>query len=176
MRGMGGMLTMFGGAAEELEANYEQERTAFLDAKANYEEAPDKSTREELRKVMESAKVRMTQAKDKMNALLKGVGEAAQKAASQLSASAKTAGQKLSAGMKSFGSRLSSGLKSFGSRLSSGMKSIASSVKSKYNKYKEDKKKAKAQAEEDANLAQWNILSKKYGTPSTSSSSDVSSE
>jgi hypothetical protein len=169
MRGMGGMLTMFGGAAEELESNYNKERTAFLDAKTNYEQAPDKSTREEFRKVMESAKVRMSQAKDKMNALLKGVGEAAHKAASQLSASAKTAGQKLSAGIKSFGSRLSSGLKSFGSRLSSGIKSIASSVKSKYDKYKNDKQKAEEQKQD---LEQWNVLN---NAPSTESSSEAPS-
>lgn len=172
MRGMGGMLSMFGGAVEQVESDYQAKREAFLQAQAEYKQENDKRNREKLRQIMESAKVGMYKAKDKMSAILKGVEEAASKAASQLSDSAKAAGRrlnegaksigsKLSSGLKSFGSRLSSGFKSFGSKVSSGTKSLVSSAKDKYNKYKEDK-----------DMAKWNKLNKKYDSPSVSVSSD----
>lgn len=176
MRGMGSLLTMFGGAAEEIESAYDIKRTAFLNAKKEYEQEKDKSNRDKLRKIMESAKSTMEEAKDKMNALLKGVKEAASKVGSHLSDSAKMLGSKLSSGMKSFGSKLSSGMKSFGSKLSSGAKSasdsvtsdlssISSQIKGKYNQYKKNKDMKNLQR-----------LNEKYYPESSNLSSQSSSE
>jgi hypothetical protein len=172
MRGMGTMLNMFSGAAGELEADYQAKRQAFLDAEKVYKAEKDTKNREKWRQRMESAKVSMNQAKEKMGALLKGVGEAATRAAKSLSDSAKT-----------LGSKLSSGLKSLGSRLSSGIKSLSSSLKSTYDKFKkghDDGKRTKEQSKEQSkNLAQWQELNKKYETssvPSSETSSVASSE
>jgi hypothetical protein len=165
MRGMGGMLTMFGGAIEQVELDYQSKRDMFLQAKKNYEEENDRDERKKLRQVMKSAKISMDKSKEKMRTILKGVGEATSKAASQLNKSNKMSGSGLTSGLKSIGTKLSSGIKSIGSKLSSGIKSVGSNVKDKYKKYKEGQE-----------LIKWNKLNEKYGRPSSSMSSSMSSE
>jgi predicted PP-loop superfamily ATPase len=139
MRGMGGMLSMFGGAAEEIESAYNEKRVAFLKAQQEYNLEKDKANRMKLRKMMESAKDNMDQAKEKMNALLKGVSDAAGRAAGHLSQSAKMASQKLKSSVNSVGSKLSTGLKSIASKLSSGVNTIKSKITN--SKQEKDQKK-----------------------------------
>ena len=148
MRGMGTMLSMFGGAAGEIEAEYQTKRQTFLDADKVYKDPNSNVPREVSRKEMIVAKTSMDQAKEKMNALLKGISEAARRAAKSLSDNAKT-----------MGAKLSSGLKSLGSRLSSGLKSAVSSVKSEGKK-----------------LSTWQKESNKYASKSSVSASDSSSD
>lgn len=85
MRGMGALLSMYGGAGEEIESNYNEKREKFLEAKEAYALETDKNKREELRQIMVKSKESMELAKEKMKMLLRGVSEASAKAASQLS-------------------------------------------------------------------------------------------
>lgn len=165
MRGMGSLLTMFGGAAEEIESAYDLKRTAFLNAKKQYEQEKDKSNRDKLRKIMESAKDTMSEAKNKMNALLKGVSDAASKVGSHLSNSTKLLGSKLSSGAKSFGSKLSSGVRSTSDNITTDLSSISTQIKDRYNQYKKNKDMKNLQR-----------LNEKYYPGSSNLSSQSSSE
>jgi hypothetical protein len=84
MKGMGALLSMYGGAGEEIESDYEHKREQFLQAKEAYASENDKSKREELRQTMIKSKEKMDMAKEKMKMLLRGVSEASAKAASHL--------------------------------------------------------------------------------------------
>jgi hypothetical protein len=152
MRGMGHLLSMYGGAGEEVETAYNEKRAAFLQAQAEYSNEKDKMRREKLRKIMENAKQSMDNAKEKMKALLKGVSDAASKAAVHLSASTKVVGAKLSSGAKAVGA------KSVGSKLSSSVKSVGSKISTKDHNEINDRKKLLK-------------LTEKYGSPASSISS-----
>jgi hypothetical protein len=84
MRGMGGLLTMYGGAGEELEAFYNNKKQAFLKAKNDYLNEMDPSKKQQLRDFMEKNKVELEAVKNKMSALLNGVSDAALRAAQNL--------------------------------------------------------------------------------------------
>jgi hypothetical protein len=87
MRGMGGLLTMYGGAGEELEAFYNNKKQAFLKAKNDYLNEMDPVKKQQLRDFMEKNKVELEAAKNKMSALLNGVSDAALRAAQNLQSS-----------------------------------------------------------------------------------------
>ena len=95
MRGMGHLLSMYGGAGESLETSYNEKRTNFLRAREEFNSEKDKLRREQLREVMEHAKVVMNSSKEKMKALLKGVTDAASKAIDHLNATGKQFESKL---------------------------------------------------------------------------------
>ncbi|NDE91640.1 MAG: hypothetical protein EB059_11010 [Alphaproteobacteria bacterium] len=73
MRGMGEMLTMFGGAANEIESDYQNKRSGFLKAKGEYSNDMDKMSKNKLKQDMELSKKGMINAKEKMISLLKGI-------------------------------------------------------------------------------------------------------
>jgi hypothetical protein len=52
MRGMGGLLTLYGGASEEIEAEYQKKREAFIKCKKEYLQCTDSSKKKELKKLM----------------------------------------------------------------------------------------------------------------------------
>jgi hypothetical protein len=84
MRGMGEMLTMFGGAANEIELDYKNKRDIFLKAKGEYSNEMDKMSRTKLKQVMELSKKGMMNAKEKMSSLLKGINSATLQASENL--------------------------------------------------------------------------------------------
>ena len=148
MRGMGPLLSMYGMVGQGLEEEYMADKAKLAQTKAAYEAEKDAIKREQLRQLMESARIKMDNAKEKMSAMLKGVKDAASKAS-----------EHLSTGAKVVGSKLSSGLKSLGSRFSSGLKSLSSGIQNKYNNYKDNKDKAL-----------YTSLHKKYGSDSSTNS------
>ena len=73
MRGMGSMLSMFGGAANEIESAYQNKRDNFVRTNSEYNNETDKMSKDKLRRDMELSKKGMIKAKEKMLSLLKGV-------------------------------------------------------------------------------------------------------
>jgi hypothetical protein len=183
MRGMGALLTMYGGAATELENDYAAKKEAYMKAQEEYKNAQSAKAKEDFRQMMIRTKDSMDQAKAKVYALLQGVKDAASKAAGHLSDGLKSVGSKLSSGalavgsklsafgsklssgLKSFGSKLSSGVQSIGSKLSSGIKSVGSNISQKINDY-----------QDKIDRKQFERLQTKYGTPSVASSTSESSQ
>ncbi len=84
MRGMGALLSMYGGAGEEIESDYNEKRELFLETKEAYASESDRQQREELRQMMIKSKESMELAREKMKMLLRGISEASAKAANQL--------------------------------------------------------------------------------------------
>ena len=56
MKGMGSLLSMYGGAGDEVESQYQEKKEMFLKAKNEYDNETDKDKREEYRKTMENSK------------------------------------------------------------------------------------------------------------------------
>jgi len=170
MRGMGPLLSMYGMVGQGLEEDYNFDKMKLAQTKAAYEAEKDAARREQLRLLMEAARVKMDNAKDKMSAMLKGVRDATSSAVNHLSSGAKVVGSKLSSGAKSLISRLSSGAKVLGSRLSSGAKSLSSRLGSNVSSGIQSAKKSYSDYKENKDKALYASLQNKYGTSSVSSS------
>jgi uncharacterized phage infection (PIP) family protein YhgE len=171
MRGMGALLAMYGGAGEKEEKDYQDSKAAYMNAYEQYKAAKDAKAKEDYRLMMEKAKATMDAAKARMGALLKGVSDAASKAAEHLSNGAKALGSKLSSGIKSGWSKLSSGMKSLGSRLSEGAKSLGSKISAGVQGIKQ----SIADAKERSDRQKYEQLHAKYGSAPSSPTSTESS-
>ena len=170
MRGMGPLLSMYGMVGQGLEEDYNFDKMKLAQTKAEYEAEKDLARREQLRLLMESARVKMNNAKDKMSEMLKGVRDAASKASDNLSNGAKMLGSKLSSGAKVVGSKLSSGAKSLISRLSSGAKNLSSRLGSNVSSGIQSAKKSYSDYKDNKDKALYASLQNKYGSSSVSSS------
>ena len=85
MRGMGGLLSLYGSACEEIEADYNAKKDAFLKAKKEYLECKDRSKRSNLKEIMIGGKGEMDKAKRKMKDVLENVSEAIKSASKTVS-------------------------------------------------------------------------------------------
>ena len=85
MRGMGGLLSLYGSACEEIEADYNEKKDAFLKAKKEYLECKNKTKRSELKEIMIGGKGEMDKAKRKMKDVLENVTEAIKSASKTVS-------------------------------------------------------------------------------------------
>ncbi len=73
MTGLGGLLTIYGGAADTLEEQHQTYKKDFFNAKERYSDAATKSERKELRQRMIHFKNLINETKEKMNMLIKSV-------------------------------------------------------------------------------------------------------
>lgn len=106
MRGMGCMFSMYGGATEAMEKDYdnlkkEMKELVYEYKRVNQMMTGDKQKKKDeiaIRKKIDKTKLKLVDAKDRLKNLLKNASETATKAASALSDGIKTVGSKLSDG------------------------------------------------------------------------------
>jgi len=89
MKNMGTLLTMYGGAGQEIENEYQTHRKKFINARQLLSKWQSNARefgvpKSVLKKQMEDAKKRMDESKNKMGTLLKTISETASTAASHL--------------------------------------------------------------------------------------------
>ena len=106
MRGMGCMFSMYGGATEAMEKDYDNLKKEMKELVYEYKRITQMMTDNkqkkkdeiDIRKKIDKTKLKLVDAKDRLKNLLKNASETATKAASALSDGIKTVGSKLSDG------------------------------------------------------------------------------
>jgi len=111
MRGMGDLITMYGGAAEDIENDYQSKKADFIKAKTEYDLSKDSKSRGVQLERMESLRKSMDSAKGKAKTIYRGLSDATSKAASSLSSGVKSLSKKMSSGIKTAGNKFRYGEK-----------------------------------------------------------------
>jgi len=161
MRGMGDLITMYGGAAEDIENDYQSKKADFMKAKSEYDLSKDSKSREMQRQRMETLRKSMDSAKEKAKAIYRGLSDATSKAASSLSSGVKSLWKKMSSGIKTAGNKLSSGAKSLDKKA----RVYGSKVNNKLN-----------QIQDSQNRKQYEKLRMKYGSQTSNENTNDTSE
>jgi len=110
MRGMGSMFSMYGGATEAMEKEYNNLKKEMKDLVYEYKKVnqmitDDKQKKKDeiaIRKKIDKTKLKLVDTKDRLKNILKNASDTATKAASALSDGIKTVGSKLGDIKKSF--------------------------------------------------------------------------